>query len=136
MKGFTQLPKLDKVGMRGSDTCEIHFDNVEIPECNILGKLNRGAAVLMSGLDLERLVLSGGPLGLMQAASTTQCRTHTSVNSFGTRIAEFQLIQGKIADMYTKLNAARSYVYAVGRACDAGKVSRRGLRRQHPLLER
>lgn len=125
MKGFTQLPKLDKVGMRGSDTCEIHFDNVEIPETNILGKLNRGAAVLMSGLDLERLVLSGGPLGLMQAAFDYAVPYAHQRKQFSRPIAEFQLIQGKIADMYTKLNAARSYVYAVGRACDAGKVSRR-----------
>ncbi|SPO47789.1 probable isovaleryl-CoA dehydrogenase [Moesziomyces antarcticus] len=125
MKGFTQLPKLDKVGMRGSDTCEIHFDNVEVPETNVLGTVNRGAAVLMSGLDLERLVLSGGPLGLMQAAFDYAVTYAHERKQFGTRIAEFQLIQGKIADMYTKLGAARSYVYAVGRACDQGAISRR-----------
>ncbi|EPQ28161.1 uncharacterized protein PFL1_04488 [Pseudozyma flocculosa PF-1] len=125
MKGFSQLPKLDKVGMRGSDTCEIHFDNVEVPEENILGKLNKGAAVLMSGLDLERLVLSGGPLGLMQAAFDYATEYAHDRKQFGQRIGEFQLMQGKIADMYTRLGASRAYVYAVGRACDAGKVSRR-----------
>ncbi|SNX87579.1 probable isovaleryl-CoA dehydrogenase [Melanopsichium pennsylvanicum] len=125
MKGFTQLPKLDKVGMRGSDTCEIHFDNVEVPETNVLGTVNKGAGVLMSGLDLERLVLSGGPLGLMQAAFDYSVAYAHERKQFGQRIAEFQLLQGKIADMYTKLNAARSYVYSVGRACDQGKISRR-----------
>lgn len=125
MEGFTQLPKLDKVGMRGSDTCEIHFDNVQVPKENMLGKLNKGAAVLMSGLDLERLVLSGGPLGLSQAAFDYAVTYAHERKQFGTRIAEFQLIQAKIADMYTKLNAARSYVYSVGRACDAAKISRR-----------
>ncbi|KAN0064016.1 hypothetical protein ACQY0O_003622 [Thecaphora frezii] len=125
MKGFTQLPKLDKVGMRGSDTCEIHFEDVEVPEENILGTLNKGAAVLMSGLDLERLVLSGGPLGLMQAAFDYAVEYAHDRKQFGKRIAEFQLMQGKIADMYTRLGASRAYVYAVGRACDAGKVSRR-----------
>lgn len=125
MEGFTQLPKLDKVGMRGSDTCEIHFDNVRVPKENVLGKVNRGAAVLMSGLDLERLVLSGGPLGLMQAAFDYSTAYAHERKQFDQPIAHFQLVQGKIADMYTKLGAARSYVYAVGRACDAGKISRR-----------
>ncbi|GAC98426.1 hypothetical protein PHSY_006020 [Pseudozyma hubeiensis SY62] len=125
MPGFTTLPKLDKVGMRGSDTAEIHFDNVFIPSENVLGTVNRGAAVLMSGLDLERLVLSGGPLGLAQSAFDYSVKYAHERKQFGQPIAEFQLIQAKIADMYTKINAARSYVYAVGRACDAGKISRR-----------
>ncbi|MCO5613749.1 hypothetical protein L7F22_068027 [Adiantum nelumboides] len=124
-KGFSTSPKLDKVGMRGSDTCELVFENVEIPEENVLGKVNGGAAVLMSGLDLERLVLSGGPLGLMQAAFDFATDYAHQRTQFGKRIAEFQLMQGKIADMYTKLSAARSYVYAVARACDAGHISRR-----------
>lgn len=124
MRGFSQLPKLDKVGMRGSDTCEIHFDNVEVPETNVLGQVNKGAAVLMSGLDLERLVLSGGPLGLMQAAFDYSVGYAHERKQFGQRIAQFQLLQAKIADMYTKLGAARSYVYAVARACDAGSISR------------
>ncbi|PWN47519.1 acyl-CoA dehydrogenase NM domain-like protein [Violaceomyces palustris] len=123
--GFSVGNKLDKFGMRGSDTCELFFDNVEIPEENVLGKVDRGAAVLMSGLDLERLVLSGGPLGLMQAAFDYSVQYMHERKQFGQRIGEFQLMQGKIADMYTKLGAARAYVYAVGRACDAGKVSRR-----------
>ncbi|TKY90344.1 hypothetical protein EX895_000342 [Sporisorium graminicola] len=123
--GFSVASKLDKVGMRGSDTAPIHFDNVEIPTSNVLGQVNRGAAVLMSGLDLERLVLSGGPLGIAQAAFDYAVNYAHERKQFGQPIAEFQLLQGKIADMYTKLNAARSYVYAVGRACDAGKISRR-----------
>ena len=134
MPGFTTLPKLDKVGMRGSDTCEIHFDNVEVPETNVLGKVNKGAAVLMSGLDLERLVLSGGPLGLMQAAFDYSVSYAHERKQFGSKIGEFQLMQGKIADMYTKLGAARSYVYAVGRACDQGKVSRRVSIPPFPIL--
>lgn len=124
-KGFSTSPKLDKVGMRGSDTCELIFDNVEIPETNVLGRVDGGAAVLMSGLDLERLVLSGGPLGLMQSAFDFSTDYMHQRKQFGKRIAEFQLMQAKIADMYTKLNASRSYVYAVARACDAGQISRR-----------
>ena len=109
---------------------ESHVDRsisnpVAFVETNVLGTVNRGAAVLMSGLDLERLVLSGGPLGLMQAAFDYAVTYAHERKQFGTRIAEFQLIQGKIADMYTKLGAARSYVYAVGRACDQGAISRR-----------
>ncbi|SJX65439.1 probable isovaleryl-CoA dehydrogenase [Sporisorium reilianum f. sp. reilianum] len=123
--GFTVSPKLDKVGMRGSDTAPIHFDNLRIPAANVLGHVDRGAAVLMSGLDLERLVLSGGPLGLAQAAFDYAVSYAHERTQFDQPIAHFQLMQAKIADMYTKLNAARSYVYAVGRACDAGKVSRR-----------
>ncbi|WWC67255.1 uncharacterized protein I206_101162 [Kwoniella pini CBS 10737] len=123
-KGFEVGEKLDKFGMRGSPTAELFFDNVEIPEENVLGKVGKGASVLMSGLDLERLVLSGGPLGIMQAAlDLTLDYTHER-QQFGKKIGTFQLMQGKLADMYTKLSASRSYVYAVARACDAGKVSR------------
>lgn len=141
MPGFSTSPKLDKLGMRGSNTCEIVFDNVEVPEENVLGPLNGGAGVMMSGLDLERLVLSGGPLGLMQAALDVAIPYVHEREQFGKKIGEFQLMQGKIADIYTKLSAARAYVYAVGRgesalptlrflltqraACDAGQVSRR-----------
>jgi len=124
-KGFSTHQKLDKFGMRGSDTCELVFEGCEVPEENVLGQLDRGAAVLMSGLDLERLVLSGGPLGLMQAAFDVAIEYVHERKQFGKPIGSFQLMQGKIADMYTKLSAARSYVYAVARACDAGRISRR-----------
>ncbi|KAJ3261001.1 hypothetical protein HK103_006956 [Boothiomyces macroporosus] len=123
MKGFTRSPKLDKLGMRGSNTCELVFENVEVPEENVLGQVGKGVYVLMSGLDLERLVLSGGPLGLMQAALDITIPYIHERKQFGTKIGEFQLLQGKVADMYTKLSASRSYVYAVGRACDAGNIS-------------
>ncbi|KAJ7217063.1 acyl-CoA dehydrogenase NM domain-like protein [Mycena pura] len=123
--GFSTSPKLDKFGMRGSDTCELVFEDCFVPEENVLGEVNRGASVLMSGLDLERLVLSGGPLGLMQAAFDHAVEYVHERKQFGQPIGSFQLMQGKIADMYTNLNASRSYVYAVGRACDLGKISRR-----------
>ncbi|KAK7038130.1 acyl-CoA dehydrogenase NM domain-like protein [Favolaschia claudopus] len=123
--GFSSSPKLDKFGMRGSDTCELVFEDCFVPEENVLGEVNRGASVLMSGLDLERLVLSGGPLGLMQAAFDYAVQYVHERKQFGQAIGTFQLMQGKIADMYTKLNASRSYVYAVARACDQGKISRR-----------
>ncbi|KAF5373932.1 hypothetical protein D9758_000884 [Tetrapyrgos nigripes] len=123
--GFTTGPKLDKFGMRGSDTCELIFEKCFVPEENVLGEVNRGAAVLMSGLDLERLVLSGGPLGLMQAAFDYAVEYVHDRKQFGQPIGTFQLMQGKIADMYTKMNASRSYVYSVARACDRGKISRR-----------
>ncbi|GFZ44779.1 hypothetical protein JCM24511_02505 [Saitozyma sp. JCM 24511] len=123
-KGFEVGEHLDKFGMRGSPTAELFFDNVEIPEENVLGEVNKGAAVLMSGLDYERLVLSGGPLGIMQSALDLALEyTHTR-EQFGKKIATFQLMQGKLADMYTKLSASRAYVYAVARACDQGNVSR------------
>ncbi|KAL1407128.1 hypothetical protein Q8F55_006542 [Vanrija albida] len=122
--GFSVGEGLDKFGMRGSPTAEIFFDNVEIPEENLLRQPGKGAAILMSGLDYERLVLSGGPLGIMQAAlDLTLDYTHER-KQFGKSIGTFQLMQGKIADMYTKLSASRAYVYAVARAADAGKVSR------------
>ncbi|KAJ7633023.1 acyl-CoA dehydrogenase NM domain-like protein [Roridomyces roridus] len=123
--GFSTAPKLDKFGMRGSDTCELVFENCLVPEENVLGQVNKGASVLMSGLDLERLVLSGGPLGLMQAAFDYAVEYMHQREQFGQAIGTFQLMQGKIADMYTNLNASRSYVYAVARACDQGKISRR-----------
>ncbi|KAF9013930.1 acyl-CoA dehydrogenase NM domain-like protein [Cyathus striatus] len=124
-KGFSTSQKLDKFGMRGSDTCELVFENCEVPEENVLGPLNKGAAVLMSGLDLERIVLSGGPLGLMQAAFDYAVEYIHERKQFDQPIGTFQLMQAKIADMYTKLNASRSYVYSVARACDKGKISRR-----------
>ncbi|KAH9950305.1 acyl-CoA dehydrogenase NM domain-like protein [Amylocystis lapponica] len=125
MAGFSTHQKLDKLGMRGSDTCELVFEDCFVPDENVLGKVNEGVAVLMSGLDLERLVLSGGPLGLMQAAFDYAIEYVHDRKQFGQPVGTFQLMQGKIADMYTKLNASRSYVYAVARACDEGKVSRR-----------
>lgn len=125
MKGFRTGTKLDKVGMRGSDTAELIFEGCEVPEENVLGKVDGGAAVLMSGLDLERLVLSGGPLGIAQAAFSTALLYSHERSQFGKPVATFQLMQGKIADMYVKLNSARSYVYAVARACDKGEISRR-----------
>ncbi|GJE87109.1 isovaleryl-CoA dehydrogenase [Phanerochaete sordida] len=123
--GFSTHQKLDKFGMRGSDTCELVFEDCFVPEENVLGPVNKGAAVLMSGLDLERLVLSGGPLGLMQAAFDYAVEYIHDRKQFNVPVGTFQLMQGKIADMYTKMNASRSYVYAVARACDAGQVSRR-----------
>ncbi|TFK30039.1 isovaleryl-CoA dehydrogenase [Coprinopsis marcescibilis] len=125
LPGFSTSPKLDKFGMRGSDTCELVFEDCEIPEENVLGKVDRGAAVLMSGLDLERIVLSGGPLGLMQSAFDYAVEYVHDRKQFGQPIGTFQLMQAKIADMYTKLSASRAYVYAVAKACDQGKVSRK-----------
>ncbi|CAO3629706.1 unnamed protein product [Cunninghamella blakesleeana] len=122
-KGFSTAQKLDKLGMRGSNTCELIFENCEIPVENVLGAEGKGVYVLMSGLDLERLVLSGGPLGLMQSALDVVVPYVHERKQFGVPIGEFQLIQGKLADMYTKLNASRAYVYAVGRACDNGNIS-------------
>jgi len=124
-KGFSTHQKLDKFGMRGSDTCELVFEDCFVPEENVLGQVNKGAGVLMSGLDLERLVLSGGPLGLMQAAFDYAVEYVHTRKQFGKPIGTFQLIQAKIADMYTKLSASRAYVYAVARSCDEGHVSRR-----------
>ncbi|THH12008.1 hypothetical protein EW145_g305 [Phellinidium pouzarii] len=124
-KGFSTHQKLDKVGMRGSDTCELVFEDCFVPQENVLGQVDKGAGVLMSGLDLERLVLSGGPLGLMQASFDYAIEYVHTRKQFGQPIGTFQLMQGKIADMYTKLEASRAYVYAVARACDEGHVSRR-----------
>ncbi|GAA6014395.1 hypothetical protein JCM10207_005446 [Rhodosporidiobolus poonsookiae] len=124
-KGFSTAQKLDKLGMRGSNTGELVFEDCFVPASNILGKLNKGASVLMSGLDLERIVLSGGPLGLMQAAFDTALPYVHEREQFGVPIGTFQLMQGKIADMYTKVSAARAYLYSVARACDSGQISRR-----------
>lgn len=126
-KGFSTAQKLDKLGMRGSDTCELVFRDCEVPAENILGgaeRLNQGVAILMSGLDYERAVLAAGPLGIMQACLDIALPYCMEREQFGQKIGNFQLIQGKIADMYVTLNASRAYVYAVGRACDAGKITR------------
>ncbi|KAJ2834622.1 hypothetical protein GGI24_000280 [Coemansia furcata] len=122
-KGFSTHQKLDKLGMRGSNTCELVFEDCEVPAENVLGEVGRGVYVLMSGLDLERLVLSGGPLGLMQAAMDVTADYVHERHQFGVPIGTFELMQGKLADMYTKLNASRAYVYAVARACDLGQIS-------------
>jgi isovaleryl-CoA dehydrogenase len=123
--GFSRHQKLDKLGMRGSNTCELVFEDCEVPEENILGELNKGVAVLMSGLDYERVVLSGGPLGLMQAAMDNVVPYIHDRKQFGQSIGEFQLIQGKVADMYTQMNAARAYVYMVAQACDRKETTRK-----------
>ncbi|UVE19625.1 isovaleryl-CoA dehydrogenase [Pseudomonas sp. LS44] len=124
-KGFSRSPKLDKLGMRGSNTCELVFQDVEVPEENILGALNGGVKVLMSGLDYERVVLSGGPTGIMQACMDVVLPYIHDRKQFGQSIGEFQLIQGKVADMYTQLNASRAYLYAVANACDRGETTRK-----------
>ncbi len=124
-KGFSRSPKLDKLGMRGSNTCELVFNDVFVPEENILGKLNGGVKVLMSGLDYERVVLSGGPIGVMQACMDVVVPYIHERKQFGAAIGEFQLIQGKVADMYTKLNASRAYLYAVAQACDRQETARK-----------
>ena len=122
--GFSTAQKLDKLGMRGSNTCELVFKDCFIPQENILGELNRGVKVLMSGLDYERAVLAAGPLGIMGAALDYCLPYIRERTQFGKPIGEFQLIQGKIADMYTTLNSSRAYVYAVAKACDKKKVTR------------
>lgn len=123
--GFSTGRKLDKLGMRGSNTCELIFDNCEIPKENLLGDLDKGVKVLMSGLDYERLVLAGGPLGIMQACLDLALPYSRERKQFGKSIGEFQLIQGKLADMYTTFNASRAYVYAVAKACDRGDTTRK-----------
>ncbi len=124
MKGFSTAQKLDKLGMRGSDTCELVFDGCEVPEENVLGKLGGGVNVLMSGLDYERLVLSGGPIGIMQACMDVVIPYLHERKQFGQPIGEFQLMQGKLADMYTTMNASRAYVYMCGKAADRGEITR------------
>ena len=124
MKGFSTAQKLDKLGMRGSDTCELVFENCEVPEENILGELNNGVRVLMSGLDYERTVLAGGSLGIMQACLDVVIPYVHDRQQFGKSIGEFQLVQGKLADMYVTTNAAKSYVYQVAKACDRGETTR------------
>ncbi|MCP3688718.1 MAG: isovaleryl-CoA dehydrogenase [Gammaproteobacteria bacterium] len=123
--GFTTAQKLDKLGMRGSNTGELVFNNVEVPEENILGGLNQGAAVLMSGLDYERAVLAAGPTGIMQACMDVVLPYIHERKQFGQSIGEFELMQGKMADMYTTMNASKAYVYAVGKACDRGETTRK-----------
>jgi isovaleryl-CoA dehydrogenase len=123
-RGFSVSNKLDKMGMRGSDTAELVFEDCEVPEENVMGPENGGAGVLMSGLDYERTVLSGGPLGIMQACLDVVLPYVRERKQFGKPIGSFQLMQGKIADMYVALNSARAYVYAVANACDAGMTTR------------
>jgi len=120
LPGFTTSPKLDKLGMRGSNTCELVFDNCPVPAENVMGEVGRGVQVLMSGLDYERLVLAGGPLGIMQACMDVVLPYVHERKQFGQAIGEFQLMQGKLADMYTTLNACRAYVYMVARAAGHG----------------
>jgi len=123
--GFSTAQKLDKLGMRGSNTCELVFDDCEVPEENVLGEVGRGVNVLMSGLDYERLVLAGGPLGIMQACMDVVVPYVHERKQFDQPIGQFQLIQAKLADMYTTLNACRAYVYAVARQCRDGAISRK-----------
>ena len=123
--GFSRAQKLDKLGMRGSNTCELVFEDCEVPEENVLGEVNRGVAVLMSGLDYERAVLSGGPVGIMQACLDITVPYVHQRRQFDQPIGEFQLVQGKLADMYTLTSASRSFLYAVGSALDRGEDSRK-----------
>lgn len=123
--GFSTAQKLDKLGMRGSNTCELVFRDCEVPEQNVLGEVNKGVHVLMSGLDYERVVLAGGPLGIMQACLDVALPYVHERKQFGQAIGGFQLIQAKLADMYTGLNACKAYVYTVARACDSGDVTRK-----------
>jgi isovaleryl-CoA dehydrogenase len=123
--GFSQAQKLDKMGMRGSNTCELVFQDCEVPAENILGREGDGVRVLMSGLDFERTVLTGGPVGIMQACLDEVVPYLHDRKQFGQSIGEFQLMQGKVADMYTELNASRAYLYAVASACDRGENSRK-----------
>ena len=125
MKGFTPAQKLDKLGMRGSPTSELVFEDCEVPAENVLGTLDEGVRVLMSGLDYERVVLAAGPLGIMQAALDVVIPYIHDRKQFGQPIGEFQLIQGKVADMYAAASACRAYVYAVARACDRGETTRK-----------
>ncbi|GAA6108676.1 isovaleryl-CoA dehydrogenase, mitochondrial [Tachysurus ichikawai] len=123
MPGFSTAQKLDKLGMRGSNTCELIFEDCKVPEKNMLGPLNKGVYVLMSGLDLERLVLSAGPIGIMQAVLDHAIPYLHVREAFGQKIGHFQMMQGKMADMYTRLSSSRQYVYNVARACDKGHFS-------------
>jgi len=123
--GFTTAQKLDKLGMRGSNTGELVFEDVEVPAENVLGEVNDGARVLMSGLDFERAVLAAGPTGIMQACMDVVVPYVHERKQFGQSIGEFELMQGKLADMYTTMNASKAYVYAVGKACDRGETTRK-----------
>ncbi len=122
--GFSTAQKLDKLGMRGSDTCELVFDGCRVPKTQVLGRVGEGVKILMSGLDYERVVLAAGPLGIMQACFDTVMPYVHEREQFGAPIGTFQLMQGKVADMYSTMNACRAYVYAVARACDDGRTSR------------
>ena len=124
-KGFSTAQKLDKLGMRGSDTCELIFDDCAVPEENVLGEVGKGVNVLMSGLDYERAVLAAGPLGIMKACMDIVVHYVHERVQFGKPIGTFQLMQGKLADMYTTMNACKAYVYAVARACDRGETARK-----------
>jgi isovaleryl-CoA dehydrogenase len=123
--GFSTAQKLDKLGMRGSNTCELVFEDCEVPEENVLGELGRGVNVLMKGLDYERLVLAGGPLGIMQACMDLVVPYVHERKQFDRAIGEFQLMQGKLADMYTTMNASKAYVYSVAKACNRGEITRK-----------
>ncbi len=124
-RGFSTAQKLDKLGMRGSNTCELVFTDCEVPEENVLGQVNKGVRVLMSGLDYERAVLAAGPVGIMQACMDVVIPYVHERKQFGQPIGEFQLMQGKLADMYTTMNATKAYVYAVAKACDRGETARK-----------
>ncbi len=123
-KGFSRAQKLDKLGMRGSDTCELVFEDCEVPAENVIGSINDGWKVVMSGLDYERVVLGAGPLGIMQACMDVVLPYVHERKQFGKPIGEFQLVQGKVADMYVAMNSAKAYVYAVAKACDRGETTR------------
>jgi isovaleryl-CoA dehydrogenase len=125
MKGFSTAQKLDKLGMRGSNTCELVFQDCEVPAENVLGQVGKGVRVLMSGLDYERAVLAAGPLGIMQSCMDTVIPYVHERKQFGKAIGEFQIMQGKIADMYTVMNSAKAYVYTVAKACDRGETTRK-----------
>ncbi|MBW8635955.1 isovaleryl-CoA dehydrogenase [Hoeflea sp. WL0058] len=125
MSGFSTAQKLDKLGMRGSNTCELVFEDCEVPYENVLGEVGQGVRILMSGLDYERVVLAGGPVGIMAAAMDVVMPYVHERRQFDTPIGEFQLMQGKLADMYTTMNACRAYVYAVASACDRGETTRK-----------
>jgi len=125
LPGFSTAQKLDKLGMRGSNTCELVFENCAVPVENILGEVNKGAQVLMRGLDYERVVLAAGPVGIMQACMDVVLPYVRERKQFGQAIGEFELMQGKLADMYTSLVTSRAYLYAIAKACDSGDVSRR-----------
>jgi len=124
-KGFSTAQKLDKLGMRGSNTCELVFEDCEVPEENVLGQVDKGVRVLMSGLDYERAILAAGPLGIMDACMDVVLPYVHERKQFGQPIGEFQLMQGKLADMYSTWNASKAYVYAVGKACDRGETTRK-----------
>ena len=124
-KGFSQAQKLDKLGMRGSDTCELVFQDCEVPEENVLGEVGKGVNVLMSGLDYERAVLAAGPWGSCRPAWISWCPMSMNAKQFGQPIGTFQLMQGKLADMYVTMNACKAYVYAVAQACDRGETARK-----------